>query len=66
MIVVTSTYNDSFQDILNFTDANNLDLIVYNKNDKYDIGEETKKCITNKLTIIDIPNIGRCDYSFLY
>lgn len=66
MIVVTSTYNDSYENVLKFANSNNLDLIVYNKNDDYDIGKESKTHITNKLTIIDIPNFGRCDYSFLY
>ena len=66
MLVVTSTYNDSYQNVLNFANANKLDLIVYNKNDRYEIGQENKTYITDKLTIIDIPNYGRCDYAFLY
>lgn len=66
MIVVTSTYKDSYQSVLKFANTNKLDLIVYNKKDEYSLGQEKRTDITDKLTVIDIPNIGRCDYAFLY
>lgn len=66
MLIVTSTYKDSYQNVLNFANANKLDLIVYNKKDEYAIGEEKITKLTDKLTVIDIPNYGRCDYAFLY
>jgi len=66
MLVVTSVYKDRYDNILNFCLKYGLDLIVYNKNDSLKLDEEiiTKK--TDHFTIIDIPNYGRCDYSFLY
>lgn len=66
MLVVTSTYNDSYQNVYNFTLKHNLDLLVYNKNDLMRTGEEKVTYTADKLTVIDIPNFGRCDYAFLY
>lgn len=66
MLVVTSTYNDSYQNVYNFTLKHNLDLLVYNKNDLMRLGEEKVTYTADKLTVIDIPNFGRCDYAFLY
>jgi len=66
MLVVTSVYKDSYQDILNFTLQHNLQLLVYNKNDSLSLGQEIITHSSQQLTIIDIPNYGRCDYSFLY
>ena len=66
MLVVTSTYNDSYQNVYNFTLKHNLDLLVFNKNDSLNLGEEKITYTADKLTIIDIPNFGRCDYAFLY
>ena len=66
MLVVTSVYKDSYQNVYNFTLKHNIHLLVYNKNDAIKIGEEKTTFIGDKLTIIDIPNFGRCDYAFLY
>jgi hypothetical protein len=66
MLIVTSVYNASYENILQFTKNYNLELLVYNKNDKLNLGEEIVTYKTEKLTIIDIPNYGRCDYAFLY
>ena len=66
MLIVTSVYKASYQHILNFANQHNLDLIVYNKNDNLKLGEEIVMKKTPKLTIIDIPNFGRCDYAFIY
>jgi hypothetical protein len=66
MLVVTSVYNASYQDVLNFTRAYGLDLLVYNKNDSLKLGEEVVTLQQDKLKVIDIPNYGRCDYAFLY
>lgn len=66
MVVVTSVYKDSYHDILEYCRKYKLHLIVYNKNDELKLGEEYTKIVDKGLTIIDIPNFGRCDYSFLY
>ena len=66
MIVVTSTYKDSYQNVLRAVLVHGWKLIVYNKNDNMKIGEEKVTYKDEHLTVIDIPNIGRCDYSFLY
>jgi hypothetical protein len=62
--IITSVYNDEYKLnrwIVNVKNAN-IDYVVYKKNDNLQIGEMNK--ISNNL--IEIPNIGRCDYSFLY
>ena len=56
--VVTSVYKDSYQDVYNFSRKHKLKLIVYEKD-----GKET---VHSDITRIGIPNIGRCEYSFLY
>jgi hypothetical protein len=66
MLIVTSVYKDSYEHVLKFANQHNIELLVYNKNDKLKLGEEIITYKTEKLTIIDIPNFGRCDYSFLY
>ena len=66
MLIVTSVYNASYQDVLNFSRHHGIDLLVYNKNDALKLGEEVVTLRADKLTVIDIPNYGRCDYAFLY
>jgi len=66
MLVVTSVYDASYQDVLDFTRRHNLALLVYNKNDRLNLGEEVVTCQESNLTVIDIPNYGRCDYAFIY
>lgn len=66
MLIVTSVYKDSYKNVLDFANRYNLDLLVYNKNDNLKKGEEILRNNTSKLTLIDIPNFGRCDYAFLY
>lgn len=66
MLIVTSVYNASYQDVLNFSRHYGIDLLVYNKNDALKLGEEVVTLRADKLTVIDIPNYGRCDYAFLY
>jgi hypothetical protein len=62
--IITSVYNDEYKlnrCIENVKNAN-IDYIVYKKSDNLQIGEMNK--ISDTWT--EIPNIGRCDYSFLY
>jgi hypothetical protein len=62
--IITSVYNDEHKLnrwIGNIKNAN-IDYIVYKKNDQLKEGEYNR--ITDNR--IEIPNIGRCDYSFLY
>lgn len=66
VLVVTCVYKDNCNDILNFCKTNNLPLLVFNKNDDLKKDEEIVKVKTDMLTLIDIPNFGRCDYGFLY
>ena len=66
VLVVTCVYHDSYDNVLNFCKTNNLPLLVYNKNDDLKLGDEIVKVKTDMFTLIDIPNIGRCDYGFLY
>lgn len=66
MLVVTSVYNAIYQNLLNFVIKHDLKLLVYNKNDYLKLGEEIVTYKTEQLTVIDIPNYGRCDYAFLY
>jgi hypothetical protein len=66
MLIVTSTYQDSYENVKQFASKHNLPLLVYNKNDTLQLGEETIRHPEQNITIIDIPNYGRCDYSFLY
>ena len=66
MLVITSVYNDSYNNVLDFVIKHDFELIVYIKKDNLKLGEEIVRKITDKLTIIEIPNYGRCDYAFLY
>jgi hypothetical protein len=66
MLIVTSTYQDSYENVKQFASKHNLPLLVYNKNDTLQLGEERIRHPEQNITIIDIPNYGRCDYSFLY
>lgn len=66
MLVVTSVYNDSYQNVFDFCLRNKFKLIVYHKNDSLRIGDEIVTHDDDNLKIIDIPNYGRCDYSFLH
>lgn len=56
--VVTSVYKDSYQDVYAFILKHNLKLIVYEK--------DSTETVHTDITRIGIPNIGRCDYAFLY
>lgn len=56
--VVTSVYQDSYQDVYEFSRKHNLKLIVYEK--------DSTETVYSDITRIGIPNKGRCDYSFLY
>jgi hypothetical protein len=66
VLVVTGVYKDNYDNVLNFCINNNLQLVVYNKNDDLKLNEEVIKVQTPLFTLIDIPNYGRCDYGFLY
>jgi len=62
--IITSVYNDQHKLnkwIGNIKNAK-IDYIVYKKSDNLKIGEMNKISDTS----VEIPNIGRCDYSFLY
>jgi len=56
--IVTSVYQDSYQHVYDFARKHQLKLIVYEK--------DKTETIHSDITRIGIPNIGRCDYSFLY
>ena len=56
--VVTSVYQDSYQHVYDFAWKHKLKLIVYEK--------DRTETVHSNITRIGIPNIGRCDYSFLY
>lgn len=56
--VVTSVYQDSYQHVYDFAEKHKLKLIVYEK--------DRTETVHSNITRIGIPNIGRCDYSFLY
>ena len=66
MLVVTSVYNADYDNLQRFCSFHKLELLVYNKNNSLKLGEEYISYKSDQLTIIDIPNIGRCDYAFLY
>ena len=60
--IITATYNDEHKlSWLNGLD-NRFKYLVYRKNDELKVGEE--RIFSNNL--IEIPNVGRCDYAFLY
>jgi hypothetical protein len=65
-LIVTSCYNDSYQDILNFSKKYNINLLVYIKDDNLLKNTELVNKVNDLLTLISIPNYGRCDYSFIY
>ena len=40
MLIVTSVYKDSYENVLKFANQHNIELLVYNKNDKLKLGGE--------------------------
>ena len=62
--LITAVYNDEYKLNLWIDKIKNakMDYVVYKKSDNLKMGECNK--ITDNL--VEIPNIGRCDYAFLY
>lgn len=61
--IVTSIVNESYKYLENIALSLDAKLIVYKKNNS--INDIIKIKNSDKLDIYEIPNIGRCDYSFL-
>jgi len=59
VVGVVSRYNESLDWMLEHP-FNQLKYIVYNK------GSNENFCKCNVVTVVNLPNIGRCDHTFLY
>ena len=57
--IVVSRYNENIDWMYTYP-FNKFKIICYNK------GPELKKTNNKNITIIDIPNVGRCDHTYLY
>lgn len=61
--IVVAKYNEDIS-FLNKLPFSNCKQIIYNKGDKDDIDDKIK--LESNRTIINMPNVGRCDHTYLY
>ena len=59
VVIVIARYNESLS-WLDEHPFNKFEYIVYNKGDNYDFVK------TNVKSIVNLPNLGRCDHTYLY